>query len=485
MTGWTLYNQDALTPNSSVNFVNAAWISTTEEFDNNVAMSTSWYTPAGTSNDWLVSPSITLPAGINKLYWDAQSYDSTYKDSYKVFVSTGGNQVADFTDQVFVQGNGTTGSTGENTTWTKRSVDLSAYSGQTIRIAFQNFSTDMFLLSVDNITVVNNATCAPPDRDIVNTIISTTSASISWTGSSTSYDIALGSPGFTPSTPTATSSTTSYTFTGLTPNTRYQYYVRSSCGSMWIGPYSLFTATTIPYSYGFETTSANGGYYSVGWDGAFSLNNTAGAAFYADGVQMVFSNSSTTAATNRWLFSRPISLSQGEVVTLKFSTRSTSSTVPNSLLAKVGTAPTTTAQSTTLATVSVLGTTFTENTATYTAPTAGVYYFSFNHNNAATTTATSLVLDKIVFTSVLSTNEVLANSFSMTPNPAKNFVTINSTDNNTINAIEVVDINGRTVLNAKPNAIESNIDLSTLSSGVYMVKINSEKGSVTKKLVKE
>ncbi|OJX55812.1 MAG: hypothetical protein BGO88_02365 [Flavobacterium sp. 38-13] len=487
IAGWTLYNVDNKTPNAAVNFVNAAWISTGEEFDNKVAMSTSYYTPVGASNDWLVSPSIAIPAGSSRLYWDAKAYDATYRDSYKVFISTSGNAVANFTTQLFAQGDGTTGASGENTAWTRRFVDLTAYAGQNVYIAFQNFSNDMFLLGIDNIHVVNNLTCAAPERVITN-VINPTSATISWTAvaGATGYDIAIGAPGFIP-TVTGTSATNSYTTTTpLTPNTRYQYYVRNSCGSVWVGPFSFFTPISLPYTYGFETPAASGGYNVDGWSGAFSLNNTAGAPFYADGVQMSFSNSSTTAATNRWLFSRPISLAAGEQVTLKFSTRSTSATINNTLLAKIGNAPTIAAQTTTLSTVTVVGLTFVETTATYTAPSAGIYYISFNHNNPATPAGgTSIVLDKIVMTSVLGTNEFSTSKLSVYPNPSNGIVNISSDSNVLLNNVSISDLNGRTVKSVELNGDSSaQVNISDLSAGVYMMNINSDQGSVTKKIIK-
>ncbi|MFM7897151.1 MAG: choice-of-anchor J domain-containing protein, partial [Flavobacterium sp.] len=111
LSQWTLYNQDNLTPNTNVSYVNAAWVQSTSEFDNNVALSTSWYTPAGVSNDWMVSPAITLPSGTSTLYWQARAYDATFPDSYRVYVSTTGNTPANFTTPLLTVGNGT--STGE------------------------------------------------------------------------------------------------------------------------------------------------------------------------------------------------------------------------------------------------------------------------------------------------------------------------------------------------------------------------------------
>jgi hypothetical protein len=480
ISGWTLYNQDNLTPNTNVSFVNGAWIRTLEEFDNNVAMSTSWYTPAGSSDDWLVSPQINLPAGTKTLYFDSRSYDATYKDSYKVYISTTGNNVSDFTTEVFTQGDGITPSSGENNVWTRRSVDLSAYTGN-VYIAFRNFSNDMFLLAVDNVSLVTGS-CDAPTRLITSTS-TTTSLTLNWSAIAgvASYDVALVTPGTLPviqSSPT----TNTITFNSLTPNTRYQFYVRNSCGSIWIGPFSVFTANTLPYSYGFETTSANGSYNADGWSGAFSLNNTAGAAYYADGSQMVFSNSSTTAATNRWLFSRPIFLNTGEQVTLKFSTRSTSPTVNNTLIARVGSSPTTLTQPTILSTVTVVGTSFVENSTSYTAPSSGTYYFSFNHNNPATTAATSLVLDKIIFTSVLSSSEFTKFDFSIYPNPVTNILNISNPNNFEIKNLSIIDINGRVVKNQSDL---SQINVSDLNAGVYFVTIESTDGKTTKKFIKQ
>ncbi|ESU24819.1 hypothetical protein FEDK69T_03720 [Flavobacterium enshiense DK69] len=486
ISGWTLYNQDNLAPNSQVSFVNAAWVPYSEEFDNKVAISTSYYTPAGTANDWLVSPSIVLPAGANKLYWDARAYDPSFKDSYKVYISTSGNALANFTTELFSQGNGTTPSSGENTTWTRRSVDLSAYAGQTVHLAFRNFSNDMFLLSLDNISVVNSASCTAPERLAAH---NTTSSGVtfSWNAvaGATGYGLAIGAPGFIPTTPTNTSSTNSFTFTGLAANTRYHVYVRNACGSIWMGPYSVFTARTLPYTYGFETPAANGGYAIDGWSGTFSLNNNAGSAFYADGVQMVFSNSSTSAATNRWLYSRPISLIAGEQVTLKFSTRSTDATVANTLLAKVGSAATTAAQTTTLSSVNVVGTSFVETTVNFTAPSAGVYYFSFNHNNAATAIPTSVVLDKIVMTTNLSTDSFVSSKFSVYPNPVNNVVTVTNDANVQINKVAVTDVNGRTVKTLEFNGVtETQINVSDLNSGIYFMSIDTNEGTATKKIIK-
>ncbi len=149
--GWMQYNVDGLTPATNMSFMGTnAWVvrASTDAGHGNTITSTSWYNPVGTSNDWLVTPAINIPATGNfTLDYDVKAQDPAFPDGYQVYVSTTGNTVADFTGTPAYSTNAATA------TWTGRSVDLSAYLGQTIYIAFRNNSTDKFLLHLDNIVV--------------------------------------------------------------------------------------------------------------------------------------------------------------------------------------------------------------------------------------------------------------------------------------------------------------------------------------------
>lgn len=149
--GWAQYNQDGLTPATNVNYMGTnGWIirANSVTTTGNHAVSTSWYTPAGVSNDWLVSPSIAIPAtGSIALQFDAMAPDANYLDGFKVYVSTTGNTPADFVAAPIL-----TQPAAANT-YTTYSASLAAYAGQNIYVAIQNYSNDMFLLFVDNFTV--------------------------------------------------------------------------------------------------------------------------------------------------------------------------------------------------------------------------------------------------------------------------------------------------------------------------------------------
>ena len=164
---WLLRNVDNLTPNSAVSYVNAAWRvreDFTSDVTNCVAISTSWYTPAGTSNDWMWTPLINIPAVGAGLSWRARAPDSMFPDGYEVRVmpavsgppsgSAGviGNQISAST-VVFT-------TAAEAGGWTTRQVSLAAFAGQGVYVGFRNNTDNKFLLLVDDVTVVALALAA-------------------------------------------------------------------------------------------------------------------------------------------------------------------------------------------------------------------------------------------------------------------------------------------------------------------------------------
>lgn len=74
-----LRNVDNLIPNTSRLWVTNAWVRG-EDFDNvsdTCAVSTSWYTPFGTANDFMWLPSISVPNGTTTiLTWNARALAS-------------------------------------------------------------------------------------------------------------------------------------------------------------------------------------------------------------------------------------------------------------------------------------------------------------------------------------------------------------------------------------------------------------------------
>jgi hypothetical protein len=65
----------------------------------------------------------------------------------------------------------------------------------------------------------------------------------------------------------------------------------------------------------------------------------------------------------------------------------------------------------------------------------------------------------------------------------KDILNISGKNQAEIKSVEIYNIIGQLVI-VVPNAVQ-NIDVSSLESGTYFVKVNSEKGSTTTKFVKE
>lgn len=89
-------------------------------------------------------------------------------------------------------------------------------------------------------------------------------------------------------------------------------------------------------------------------------------------------------------------------------------------------------------------------------------------------------------TCTLGTDSFSSYSVTVYPNPARDFVTIEGLSSSNIMSYKVVDLNGR-IVKSKENINENStqINISDLQSGVYMMTINSDKGSTIKKIIKE
>jgi len=116
--------------------------------DDYMALSTSYYDPAGRADDWLISPKITI--GENAyLEWSAIAFNTSYPDGYEVYVSTTDDEISSFTAKIFsIQAE-------PNGSLNRRFVNLSklGYQNQDIYIAFRNNSNDRFLLGIGDIIV--------------------------------------------------------------------------------------------------------------------------------------------------------------------------------------------------------------------------------------------------------------------------------------------------------------------------------------------
>ena len=373
-----------------------------------------------------------------------------------------------------------------------------------VKIRFQYEANDADLVRIDDISV----TACPGVVGPKSSLMTENTGTLSWTSAASSFDVQYGPLGFAIGTGTIVSGLTLPTtnITGLTAGTAYSFYVKAKCGTTtenaWDGPYVFTTPITQPavpnYNYGFETLNLPQGGWST-FTAATAPNTASGtwgiaanvpAGFSVDGVNIALASSSTNVASNSWLFSRGINLIAGQQITIKYShrlNRSAGTTSVNNLALKIGNAPNAAAQTTFITpSFSVTSTAaYVENTETFTAGSAGTYYLGFNHTCPQHTAAqrSSVLLDNVIITSVLSVDSFLTSNFNIYPNPVFDVLKIDNPNNLKINKIVISDINGRTIQQNDSN-FEA-LDLTKLNQGVYLLTLQTVNGNFTTKIVKQ
>lgn len=173
--GWTVYDEDGNTMNSNIDYIDEAWkILQYSQENGNVAMSGSWYSPAGQSDDWIVTPQISLPntTGLNLLY-DIKAQDPAYPDNYELLISTTGNTPSDFVNAPILAEVSPEG-------FETRTFSLDTLAGQDIYIAFRNVAYDKFALVLDNVRIIelNENDVAVTNVDALNYFMINTDESV-------------------------------------------------------------------------------------------------------------------------------------------------------------------------------------------------------------------------------------------------------------------------------------------------------------------
>ncbi|MFH2141054.1 MAG: choice-of-anchor J domain-containing protein [Bacteroidota bacterium] len=162
--GWTALDVDGDT------YFWEFWCTSTTTHGGTCALvSQSWDGAPLTPNNYAITPQINLTtaSGTVFLEWYVRAQDQTWpSEHYDVKISTTGTAAANFTTQLFHE---TVLAAGPelNLYW-KRTVDLSAYAGQNVYIAFIHTNcTDMFRINIDDVSVYENTITDAGITDVV------------------------------------------------------------------------------------------------------------------------------------------------------------------------------------------------------------------------------------------------------------------------------------------------------------------------------
>lgn len=172
LNSFLLYEGDHLSPTSSMqswgfDADNTPWNFSIRDDDaaDYCAASTSMYSTAGKSDNWMSTQLIYVPSADYVLTWKAQSYLKAKADSLRVYIWESDEQLSVlsaatvekirtegklvFFDRIYPGAN-------ENTLageWGNYSVDLAPYSGKNIYIVFADLNTNQSVLFVDDLKV--------------------------------------------------------------------------------------------------------------------------------------------------------------------------------------------------------------------------------------------------------------------------------------------------------------------------------------------
>ncbi len=220
-------------------------------------------------------------------------------------------------------------------------IDLTTYSGQTLRPRFRGThltnSAPWGDMAFDLVTLTP---CSKPSNIIVSNT-QETETDISWTsGGGTIWDMEYGTAGFSQGSGTmlnSINSSSNYNLSSLTSGTSYDIYIREHCSgngykSEWLGPFRFTTlqctAVNLPYVEDFE----NGGSIAACWlqltydgihdfvvqSGGTPSTNTGPSSAHSGTYYLHMEASNTGQGDQVQLLSPPINLASGSTYDLSF-----------------------------------------------------------------------------------------------------------------------------------------------------------------------
>tara|TARA_R110002033_G_scaffold118984_2_gene162484 strand:- start:1094 stop:2686 length:1593 start_codon:yes stop_codon:yes gene_type:complete len=447
------------------------------------------------AQDWIVTPQVAITAMTNQLSFDMTDFNvPDYNSEVTVRVSTDASQtnMSAFTTVLTIDELDTNG--GAFLPWI---VDMSAYIGSSVYVAFVMENNDGDAWGLDNVNFSELPSCLEP---VVNfDDYSSTTADISMT-TANDYDVEWGVYPYTQggggSTATVTAGDT-YQLTGLTSGVSYNVFVRQNCGG---GDYSDYVEVLVgtspsnlnsfPYSEDLEPDAdqallLNFGISFAG-SGSWSFNlddNTDGDItndYAYDGAASMFSNNtSTTTDADARIYIGPFSLTTLNEYTFSFFQRNVdvaSGTRPNKDIdITVSTSNDGMNDTVLMALDDLDNTTHVERIVTFTPTADGDYYFGIHDRSSFLATATAgnaVFADAFSVTSqALSVDEFDQNAF--TYNYDKNVKSLNLESYNTsITSVDIYSLLGQKVISKPLNNTTESINLTSLNDGVYLAKVN-------------
>ncbi len=306
---------------------------------------------------------------------------------------------------------------------------------------------------------------------LIVTGTTTTSVSLSWTAATdntevTDYDIYVNGLN------TTTTGNTTYTITGLTASTTYNFYVIAKDCQGNASPVSNNVNGTTNAAGGPCSTTVSENFENIPANSsAYAINNWTNGGI---------SWSATDSRTDQTINTRAITIRNGSLTASSFADGIGSLTVTTQLkfagssgtfsLKVNGVSKATIPYSSTVTTTTISN-----------INTAGPVIISFDTNS---TTTNRVAFDDLSWTcySALGIESFTENDFNIYPNPSNGRFNIEFNNTNENYSVEISSLLGQKVFEIL-NTSSSSISVSNLQQGIYLIKVTKDSKSIVKKIV--
>jgi hypothetical protein len=379
-------------------------------------------------------------------------------------------------------------------------AELGTAPGPNQVLAFRHKGVLGYSILIDDVNWEVIPTCIEPTALTVNNLTQS-SATINWTASVTppanGYDYYYSTSATVPTASTIPSGSVgadvlTADLINLASSSVYYFWVRSVCSasdtSIWsvVGTFTTpCTSSTVPYSQDFESATVPAmpictATQNAGNGNNWTVVNNPGNGFTSKTLRYGYN---LTNNANAWFYTNGISLTGGTSYTITYRYGNNSTTYTENLKVAYGDSPVDTSMITELADHPGINDAVAhQGSVEFTPSVSGDYYFGFNAYSLAD--QWNLMVDDIAIMETLATPGFESNKFTFYPNPVKDVLNIGY--NKTIAKVAIYNILGQEVMAKTINADQSQITMSNLPKGTYLVKVTAEDGAVkTIKVIKE
>jgi PKD repeat protein len=192
--GISYYDEDGLTPDAGTGMAPGSYgILDDGSGSNYVLQATSWFNPPATADNWVIFGPITMPLGVttSSITWKHSMIDNNFRDGYSVLVSNTGTPAAMASGGALIRNfiDNDPLTNGVNTLTATNAFIPTSFNGTQIYIGFYHDAVDQFVLRLDDFEITQTIPAVPPVAEFSGTPVTLTPG-----GSVNFTDLSTGSP---------------------------------------------------------------------------------------------------------------------------------------------------------------------------------------------------------------------------------------------------------------------------------------------------